>query len=398
MKISNRKNKFHIPENCELTPAFGTPIEITFCKINNQLKMKTTLRKISIAAALLLSSGFAFAQAASNNLVVFSQDGDKFSLIVNGLRQNEKPETNVKVTGLNAPNYKVRVIFENAGLAPIDQNIYMMDGGENVTNKEITYVISNTKKGMKLRGQSVADITPQGPAAPGQVIYVFNPSGNATSYSTTTTTSGTSTSTGTGTSTNVVVVPANTGAQTTTTVNDGMGGTTSTTTTTTTTGTADNVNMGMNVGGVGVGININVNDGMGGTATSTSTTTTTSSSTTTTSGGGTTIVNDPPPTTTQCAWPMSSSDFDNAKKSVDAQSFEEQKLKVAKQILNTNCMSTAQVKEIMGMFSFEDTKVDWAEFAYGKTTDFNNYYQLNDGFTFSGSVDKLNSYIESHKR
>jgi hypothetical protein len=361
--------------------------------------MKTNLRKISLLSAFILSATYMFAQVSNNNLVVFSQDGDKFSLIVNGMRQNEKPETNVKVTGLNAPNYKVRVIFENAGLAPIDQNIYMMDGGENVTNKEITYVISNTKKGMKLKGQSVADITPQGPAAPGQVIYVFNPSGNANPYSTTTTTTttGSTTTTGTGVSTGVVMTVPPTGEQTTTTVNDGMGGTTSTTTTTTTTGTTDNVNVGMNMGGVGVGININVNDGMGGTATSSTTTTTTTSSSSTTSTGTTTPVYSAPPPSNQCVFPMSSSDFSAAKKSVEGQSFEEQKLKVAKQILNTNCMSTSQVKEIMALFSYEDTKVDWAEFAYGKTTDPNNYFQLNDGFTYSSSVDKLNAYIESHK-
>jgi hypothetical protein len=51
----------------------------------------------------------------------------------------------------------------------------------------------------------------------------------------------------------------------------------------------------------------------------------------------------------------------------------------------------------MGLFSFEDSKLEWAEYAYGKTTDPNNYYQLNDGFTFSSSVDSLNEYIESHK-
>jgi hypothetical protein len=358
--------------------------------------MKTNLRKISLLSAFILSACYAFAQVSNNNLVVFSQDGDKFSLIVNGLRQNEKPETNVKVTGLNAPNYKVRVIFENAGLAPIDQNIYMMDGGENVTNKEFTYVISNTKKGMKLRGQSVADITPQGAPAAGQVIYVFNPSGNANPYSTTTTTTttGSTTTTGTGVSTGVVMTstPATTG-QTTTTVNDGMGGTSSTTTTTTTTGTTDNV--GINMGGVG--ININITDGMGGTATSTTTTTTTSSSSTTSTGTTTPVTTTAPAPSNQCVFPMGSGDFAAAKKSVEGQSFEEQKLKVAKQILSTNCMNVSQVKEIMALFSFEDTKIDWAEFAYGKTTDPNNYYQLNDGFTYSGSVDKLNEYIESHK-
>lgn len=365
--------------------------------------MKTNLRKIALLSVLILAASYTFAQVSSNNLVVFSQDGDKFSLIVNGLRQNEKPETNVKVTGLNAPNYKVRVIFENAGLAPIDQNVYMSDGGTPVTNKEFTYMITNTKKGMKLRGQSVADITPQGPPAAGQVIYVFNPSGNANPYSTTTTTTttGSTTTTTGGTTTGVVMTttPPPAGEQTTTTVSDGTGGTTSTTTTTTTTGTTDNANVGMNVGGVGVGINININDGMGGTSSSTTTTTTTSSSSTTTSGttSPTTTATTVPASSNQCVFPMSSSDFAAAKKSISGQTFAESQMKVAKQVLNTNCMSSVQVKEIMDIFTYENDKLDWAKFAYGKTTDPNNYYQLNDGFTYSSSVDELNSYIESHK-
>lgn len=362
--------------------------------------MKTTLKRLSFFSAFMLMAAFAFAQA--NNLVVFSQDGYKFTLIVNGLRQNENPETNVKVTGLTAPNYKVRVIFADANLAPIDQNVYMMYGGEDLHGKELICSIDNTKKGLKLRPNSVADLTTT--AGPGQVVYQFNPSGNATqtsSYSTTTTTTEAPAQTQTqGASVTMNVGGTPTGATTTTTVSDPNAGNSSsstTTTTTTTTGTANgaNVNMGM----PGVGINININDGMGGTSTSSTTTTTTTSSSTTTTTGGTTTTTAPAPAPAPagCVYPMSSSDFAAAKKSISGQSFEDGKLKVAKQVLNTNCMSCAQVKEIMALFSFEENKLEWAKFAYGKTTDPNNYYQLNDGFSFSTSVDELNEYIESHK-
>ncbi len=349
----------------------------------------------------MLLTAFAFAQA--NNLVVFSQDGYKFTLIVNGLRQNEKPETNVKVTGLTAMNYKVRIIFADANLAPIDQNVYMQYGGEDLHGKELSCSIENTKKGLKLRPNSVAEITTT--AAPDQVVYQFNPGGNATqtggySTTTTTTTSGTTTTTGGTTETvNVNVGGTPAGSSTTTTVSETPAASSTTTTTTTTTGTTDNVNVNMGVPGAVVGISINVNDGMGGTTTSSTTTTTTSSSTTTTgTTGGTTTTTAPAPASSQCIYPMSSADFANAKKSVSGQSFEEGKLKVAKQVLNSNCMSCAQVKEIMAMFSFEETRLDWAKFAYGKTTDPQNYYQLNDGFSFSSSVDDLNEYIESNKR
>jgi hypothetical protein len=355
--------------------------------------MKTNLRYKLLGCFLLLTS-FAFAQA--NNLVVFSNDGYRFTLIVNGLRQNEKPETNVKVTGLTAPNYKVKVIFEDANYAPIDQQLYMQWGGEDLHGKELNCAIVNGKKGLKLRPESASDITTT--AAANQVVMVFNPNASTTqTYSQTTTTTTEPVTTGT-------VVTTSTGDQTGGTATSGVAvtdgtGTTSTSTTTSTTTTGNGASVGMNVDGVSV--NINISDNTGGTATSTSTTTTTtttSSSSTSTTGGTTTTTAPAPVTEPGCVYAMSSSDFANAKASITKQSFEDGKLKVAKQVLSTNCMSSAQVKEIMALFSFEETRLDWAKFAYGKTSDPQNYYQLNDGFTFSTSVDDLNAYIEAHKK
>ena len=326
-------------------------------------------------------------------------------MILNGLRQNEKPETNVKITGLNASTYKVKVIFENTALGSFDQTAYLMDGGNEVSNKEFSYSIELKKKGdWKLKPSSIADI-PQTPVnTPDQVVYVFNPSGNATPAqtssttisTTTTTTSGQTETVNVGMNTTVTETPQTGTTTTNVNMNDGTAGTTTQQTTTTTT-TGDGASVNMNAGGVG--INVTIVDNMGG-ATSTTTTTTTTSSSSTTTSGTTQPAQPVQPvnTATQCYYPMSATDFANAKSSVEKQSFEDGKLKVAKQIMSTNCMSVAQVKEIMAMFSYEDTKLEWAKFAYGKTTDPNNYYQLNDGFTYSSSVDALNEYIETQKK
>ena len=40
---------------------------------------------------------------STSNLVIFSEDGYKFFIILNGIRQNEVAQTNVKVMGLNQP-------------------------------------------------------------------------------------------------------------------------------------------------------------------------------------------------------------------------------------------------------------------------------------------------------
>lgn len=327
------------------------------------------------------------ATAKDNNLVIFSQDGNKFSVILNGLQQNEKPATNVKVSGLDAPNYKVKIVFENQSVAPFDQTVYLMDGGAEVDNKEFTYSLEMKKNGeWKLKPNSIADVSTAPPPAD-QVVYVYNTSGPATPKTTTTTVSTTTTSGQPGIVT--IRTTAQTTQQTTTTTTSGTTGTTTQQTTTTTTGSPNTTGVVMGVGGIGM--NVVIYDNMGGTTQQTTTTTTTQ---TTEMDEPEQQVND----ATHCYWPMSSTEFANAKASIEKQSFEDAKLKVAKQILSTNCMSSAQVKEIMGMFSYEENKLEWAKFAYGKTTDPNNYYQLNDGFAYTTSVDALNEYIEAHRK
>jgi len=94
---------------------------------------------------------------------------------------------------------------------------------------------------------------------------------------------------------------------------------------------------------------------------------------------------------------MSPIDFSNVKNSISSKAFEDSKYTIAKQVLNSNCLLTNQVKEIMLLFSFEETRLDFAKFAYGRTYDIGNYYQLNDAFTFESTIDELNEYIESFR-
>ena len=59
------------------------------------------------------------------------------------------------------------------------------------------------------------------------------------------------------------------------------------------------------------------------------------------------------------------------------------------------CFSAAQVKAMMGLFSFEESKLDFAKFAYDRTHDIGNYYKVNDAFSFESSIEELNEHIQS---
>ncbi|MBK5285419.1 MAG: DUF4476 domain-containing protein, partial [Bacteroidia bacterium] len=98
-----------------------------------------------------------------------------------------------------------------------------------------------------------------------------------------------------------------------------------------------------------------------------------------------------------CPVPMSNPDFADLKKTVSSKSFEESKLTISKQVLNDNCLLTSQVKDIMLLFTFEQSRLDFAKFAYSHTYDLGNYFKINDAFTFESSVDELNNYIGEQK-
>src|ERR1700758_2775877 len=74
--------------------------------VMNKTKMYACLFLLFLGATILKSQN-------NNNLIVFSETGDRFYLVLNGLKYNQTPETNVKVTSLNATNYKAKIIFEN---------------------------------------------------------------------------------------------------------------------------------------------------------------------------------------------------------------------------------------------------------------------------------------------
>ncbi|MBL4736233.1 MAG: DUF4476 domain-containing protein [Flavobacteriales bacterium] len=316
----------------------------------------------------LLISFNSFSQNTYNS-IFFTDNGEKFWVIVNGVRQNETAETNVKVVGLNASGYRYKIVFQDATISDIDRNVPMPEN-----SAEVTFRIKQNKKGeYKLRYFGEVPL----PAKPVQA-----PAQQMVSYSTT------------------EVYAADPREETTTT----------TTTTTTTSGTAptggssENVSINMNIGGLSMGVNVNVDENHGNTGTTTTSSSTTTTTTTSSSSYSSTPV--AASTTTHdhyvmkgysgprgCPWPMEDGDYAAAKSTIASNSFDDTKLTVAKQIVGSNCLFADQVLEITKMMSFEDSKLDFAKFAYTRTYDQGNYFKVNNAFDFESTIEELNEYI-----
>lgn len=100
----------------------------------------------------------------------------------------------------------------------------------------------------------------------------------------------------------------------------------------------------------------------------------------------------------QAPLPMDSRTLADAKQSISSASFEDTKLSTAKTILNSNWVSSAQVIELCRLFSFENTKVNFAKFAYSRTVDPQNYYKVASVFDFDSNKRALNDFINNGGR
>jgi hypothetical protein len=91
--------------------------------------------------------------------------------------------------------------------------------------------------------------------------------------------------------------------------------------------------------------------------------------------------------------PMNPASFSQALTQIKQQNFESTRLTVSKQLISSNFFNSEQERQIMQQMSFESSRIEIARFAYNRVLDQQNYYVVNNAFTFSSSVDELNSYL-----
>ncbi|MCX6271989.1 MAG: DUF4476 domain-containing protein [Bacteroidetes bacterium] len=100
----------------------------------------------------------------------------------------------------------------------------------------------------------------------------------------------------------------------------------------------------------------------------------------------------PPPPPPPCS--VNHEELTQVLESINKQSFNSTKVTVAKQIIIAKkCFKTSQIKEILKLFSFEDSKLEMAKFAYDFCTDKQNYFSVNDVFSYSSSVEELAKFV-----
>lgn len=306
------------------------------------------MKKFLLSIAFLIPV-FVFAQPQTGgNLTVFSEDGDAFYLVLNGEKQNDQPQTNIRIEDLPQPYYSAKIIFENKALASISKSNLMLTDAEGKM-MDVTYKIKKDKNNkVKLAYYSMIEVKQDFMPPANMYVRQWGQPQPQTQYGGT--------------------------RQTTTTTQQGGG-----------------VGASLNMPGMNVNISISDPDGMG-VSSQHQTTTTTHHQINQQS-------NQPVYSQPQrgCAnnWPMNASDFGAAKKTINESSFDETKLSTAKSIVSSNCLSSDQITQVCNLFSFEDNKLAFAKFAYKYCTDPKNYFKVNNVFSFSSNKEELSEFTQN---
>jgi hypothetical protein len=196
---------------------------------------------------------------AQSNLTIFSNDGKQFYAIMNGIKQNSLPKTNVYISGIKNGNYTLKIIFADGVTADVDKNVMITEPSDITTR-----IVFKKGKG-KLQLMSL-EPTRGNLTDPSTVVYrssdseVYTdaPVVNQTVTTTSTTTTQTNNSANGGINMNVGVSGNG--------VNQDMNQTTTITNTSSQNSNAG-MNMNMNVsdptnpnGSMGINMNVNVTD------------------------------------------------------------------------------------------------------------------------------------------
>ena len=409
------------------------------------------LRLIMIISFVVIQQSL-FSQ--TGNVAVFSENSDRFYVFINGLQQNMEPKPNVKITNLPVSQYKIKVVFEDNTLPQLEKLVYTDAGQEYTYN-----IKRDKKGELKMVAFSMTEINNSvlpgqfivvyGSATNNQIVQTNQ---NTLSQNNNSNTVQQNSNVGVNSTNQNLNGTVNANVN----LNSNLNQTNNSTNVNTNMGT-DNVGFNMNISVSENGFNMNVNEtgnpsnnfnnsanfnNSGNINTNSNYQQTTTVTTTQTVNGQvvqnstSTQVNGQPSNNNAYiqgqynnqnntnhqnnnqsntnfqnntqqntsnyqqanaggCFAMADGDFISLKASIKSKSFEDSKLTMAKQALKNNCMNTNQIKDLMQTFRFESTKLDFAKSAYTKCSDKNNYYLINDVFTFESSIDELNDFINN---
>ncbi|MCX6192550.1 MAG: DUF4476 domain-containing protein [Flavobacteriia bacterium] len=384
---------------------------------------------MKLAICFCIISSCIFGQS---NFTVFNNNGQAFYVILNGVKQNSLPQTNVVVSGLVNSAYSVKLIFSDGKTADIDKNFFI-DSPSDITTRIVF------KKG-KGKLQLISQIPTVG-ASTGETVINYRPDNNASfsdgsvgigfvgnSTTTTVVTETTTQQSGNG-SVNIQAIPTptpsnssngnvginvNVNGQTT-------GGNVNITNTATpangsagiqmnivdsTSGQNMGVNMSININGQVIDPNAQINTNVvvpanvtisgnapANTNSSTVITTTTTTTTNSSNSSNNVVTNTSSPTNFNVNCSKTLNNTAVFIEELKGQSFEDDRVEALQLALVNMCLYAADAEKIMPLFTFDANQLTVAKFMSDRLVDKENASSLAKHFSFDSTKMEYRKYI-----
>ena len=109
------------------------------------------MRSIRILLVLFLAIFIAGKASSQSTIIVFSENGEKFTAYLNGSLENSKPAPRVEAHRPGGPTFKLRVLFEDANTPEISKTIFNSPG------PDMFYVVKKNEKGKMVLEKSSSE-------------------------------------------------------------------------------------------------------------------------------------------------------------------------------------------------------------------------------------------------
>ena len=97
----------------------------------------------------------------------------------------------------------------------------------------------------------------------------------------------------------------------------------------------------------------------------------------------------------QPVYGMSPDNFEAALRYISKETFDFNRLDVAKQIVRNNWVTARQIAAFCELFTYDYNRVEFAKFAFASCVDKGMYFVVDDTFIYRFSIDEVHEYINS---
>jgi len=334
-----------------------------------------TKKNVTLISFSLFAMGI-FAQHST--FTVFSDNAEKFFLYVNGKKINDVSQSRVADVKFSTEFANLKIEFDGLNIQPIKKNVALKDMDGNYL-KSVLIIKQNNKGKYKFRVNSFEAYYPE--EEPNTEVVESGGEKQESNENGSTTVKEESTTNNTN---SVISISANddrtktsNGASFSVNINapdDNEANISFEVSTSKESTINDNVNISMNVSETSTTVESNVTNA-----------TTNYNESTSSKGNG---------KSERCAYAVTSADFARVKINISSLNFEDSKLTTAKDIAKNKCLTSIHIHDIMKLFDFESSRLDFSKFAYKYAYDKENYCEVYNAFDMELSIDELKEAID----